>query len=70
MKGHSPSKNTTYSLLDDRISIPRRDFTTEQLPRPPPSIKEPAVETFADMSKPQPYLCRRNVGRSSQHWWQ
>lgn len=50
----SKARTPTNSLLDDRVSIPRRDFATEQLPRPPPSTKEPVVETFADTSKPKP----------------
>jgi len=58
-------------IVSDRISIPWRNFTTEQLPRQPPSTKEPVVEICADMSKPscsmwdhhrrQSYLCRRSV---------
>jgi len=55
----SKAKPSANPPLNAHVSISRRAFATEQLPRPPPSSSnEPAVETFESTSKPKPYYGR------------
>jgi len=55
----SKARTPTSPLwLSDQVTVPRRSFATEQLPRPPPSSSEPAVTTFERTSKASPFYGR------------